>query len=73
MLQTIILFEFNSSYRGSLFDAEKAQVVVDAISYDYVKGAEIDYTQELIGSSFKISQNPNASSECGCKISFQAK
>jgi iron-sulfur cluster assembly accessory protein len=54
-------------------DNESAQVLIDAISYPYLANAEIDFTEELIGSAFKIANNPNASTECGCKISFQAK
>lgn len=52
---------------------EEPVVLIDAISYPYLAGSEIDFTEELIGSAFKIASNPNASSECGCKISFQAK
>lgn len=54
-------------------DEGEVRVIIDAVSYPYLDGVEIDYVEELIGSSFKIASNPNASSECGCKISFQAK
>ncbi|KAI3636146.1 hypothetical protein MIR68_005498 [Amoeboaphelidium protococcarum] len=49
------------------------QVYIDAISYPFLHKAEIDYQDELIGSSFKVIHNPNSQSECGCHISFQAK
>lgn len=48
-------------------------LLMDSVSYPFLAGAEIDFVDELIGTSFKISKNPNAESECGCKISFQAK
>ena len=48
-------------------------VLVDTVSYPYLAGVEVDFVDEIIGTSFKIAQNPNAASECGCKISFQAK
>ena len=36
---------------------------------ELIKGSKIDYVEELIGSSFKIT-NPQASSSCGCGTSF---
>ncbi len=44
-------------------------VVVDAISLQYLMGAEIDYEDNLEGARFVI-RNPNASSTCGCGSSF---
>jgi iron-sulfur cluster insertion protein len=35
----------------------------------YLQGAEIDYKEDLQGSSFSI-KNPNAQSTCGCGSSF---
>ncbi|MFK7937921.1 MAG: HesB/IscA family protein [Roseovarius sp.] len=45
------------------------KVVVDAVSLPFLAGATIDYTEELIGARFVI-DNPNASSSCGCGVSF---
>ena len=47
----------------------KVNVLVDDVSLNLIKGSKIDYVNELIGSSFKIS-NPQASSSCGCGTSF---
>ncbi len=44
-------------------------VLVDAMSYPYIAGSEVDYQEGLQGSRFVI-QNPNASSTCGCGASF---
>ena len=44
-------------------------VLVDAMSYPYLVGAEIDYIEDLSGSQFSVT-NPNASSTCGCGNSF---
>ena len=44
-------------------------VLVDALSAQYVEGAEIDYVEDLMGSEFKI-RNPNATTTCGCGSSF---
>ena len=50
-------------------DLTQQNVVVDKSSLDLLKGSEIDFAEELIGSSFKIS-NPKTKSSCGCGISF---
>jgi iron-sulfur cluster assembly accessory protein len=44
-------------------------VLIDPISVQYMEGAEIDYVDDLIGSSFKIN-NPVATASCGCGTSF---
>ncbi len=45
------------------------KVLVDSTSLEFLKGAELDYVDDLIGSSFKVN-NPNAASSCGCGTSF---
>jgi len=47
------------------------QLLIDPMSYQYLVGAEIDYTEGLEGSQFVI-RNPNATSTCGCGSSFSA-
>lgn len=44
-------------------------VVIDDVSLDLLKGSEVDFVEDLIGSYFAI-RNPNASSTCGCGSSF---
>ena len=44
-------------------------VLVDSISVNYMKGAEIDFVDDLIGAAFKV-KNPNATASCGCGTSF---
>ncbi|BBO19825.1 MAG: putative iron-sulfur cluster insertion protein ErpA [Rhodocyclaceae bacterium] len=44
-------------------------LLIDPMSYQYLVGAEIDYTEGLEGAQFVI-KNPNASSTCGCGSSF---
>ena len=67
---------------GFTFDEETAEddttmqkngvtLLVDPMSYQYLVGAEIDYTEGLEGSQFII-KNPNATSTCGCGSSFAA-
>ena len=44
-------------------------LLIDAMSYQYLVGAEIDYKDDLEGAQFVI-KNPNATSSCGCGSSF---
>jgi iron-sulfur cluster assembly accessory protein len=44
-------------------------VLIDSTSLEFLKGAEIDFVDDLIGASFKVN-NPNATSSCGCGTSF---
>jgi len=48
---------------------DEFKVLVDSMSMTYLTGAEIDYKEDLMGSSFSI-KNPNATTTCGCGSSF---
>ncbi|MBX3487972.1 iron-sulfur cluster insertion protein ErpA [Parvibaculum sp.] len=52
-----------------VLERDGVTVLIDAVSVNYLAGSEIDYTDDLIGSAFKIN-NPNATSSCGCGTSF---
>lgn len=52
-----------------LIERDGARVVVDPVSLDFVKGAELDFVDDLIGASFKM-KNPNVTASCGCGTSF---
>ncbi len=65
---------------GFTFDEEAAEddirvtndgvtLVVDPMSFQYLMGAEVDYTENLQGAQFVI-RNPNATTTCGCGSSF---
>lgn len=45
------------------------QLLVDAVSFQYLAGAEIDYQEDIQGAQFII-RNPNAKTTCGCGSSF---
>ena len=47
----------------------KSRLAIDPVSLDFLKGAQIDFVDDLMGSSFKI-DNPNATASCGCGTSF---
>jgi len=59
--------------KGSMdkeFDFEGLELIVDATSFMYLDGCEIDYLETLEESGFKFN-NPNVKSTCGCGKSFQ--
>jgi iron-sulfur cluster assembly accessory protein len=46
-----------------------ATVLIDPVSLNYMAGAEIDFVDDLIGTSFRVN-NPKATASCGCGTSF---
>ena len=62
-------FDQNLKKNDKVFKFSKIQVVIDPISLGFLKGSQLDFVNDMIGSYFKIS-NPNASSTCGCGTSF---
>ena len=60
-------FSFDNQIEES--DSKYENIVIDKTSLDMLKGSNIDFAEELIGSSFKIS-NPKTKSSWGCGISF---
>src|SRR5262249_7767728 len=48
------------------------KVVVDPLSINYIKGASVDYVEDVMGGGFKI-DNPNAVRSCGCGSSFSTE
>ena len=55
----------------SVMEKDGVKLLIDPMSYQYLTGAEIDYTEGLEGAQFVI-KNPNATSTCGCGSSFSA-
>ena len=53
----------------TVVERDGVKLVVDPMSFQYLEGAEVDYTEGLEGSRFIIN-NPNASTTCGCGSSF---
>jgi iron-sulfur cluster insertion protein len=53
----------------SVMEKYGVKLLIDPMSYQYLVGAEIDYTEGLEGAQFVI-KNPNAQSTCGCGSSF---
>ena len=54
------------------FTCHGVKVVVDPHSMPYIKGASVDYVEDVMGGGFKI-DNPNAVRSCGCGSSFSTE
>ncbi|KAK9822474.1 hypothetical protein WJX81_007311 [Elliptochloris bilobata] len=55
------------------FERDGVALVVDAVSYEFVRGASVDFVDSLIKSTFEVVENPNSASSCGCGSSFTPK
>jgi len=64
-------FKYDFSFTNQVEESDLKQnnILIDQSSLDMLKGSKIDFAEELIGDSFKIS-NPKTKSSCGCGISF---
>ena len=68
-------FQYNFSFEDQrndddlVIERNGAAVLVDSTSLELLKGSELDYVEEMVGSSFQV-KNPNATSSCGCGNSF---
>lgn len=71
-------FQYGMALEGNIreedttYEFEGVKVVVDEVSINYLRGATVDYVDDIMGSGFKI-ENPNAVSSCGCGSSFRTK
>ncbi|KAM3595568.1 uncharacterized protein V6R79_025371 [Siganus canaliculatus] len=63
----------NRTEDDRVFEQEGVGVIVDQDSLEFVKGATIDFTQELIRSTFLVLKNPQADHGCSCGSSFSVK
>ena len=68
-------FQYGFTFDEELQDGDTSvmnggvTLLIDPMSYQYLVGAEIDYTEGLEGAQFVI-RNPNAKTTCGCGSSF---
>ncbi|MGH8475111.1 MAG: iron-sulfur cluster insertion protein ErpA [Methylococcales bacterium] len=62
-------FDNEISEDDTAVERDGVTVLIDSTSIEYLKGAEIDYKDDLNGAQFII-RNPNAATTCGCGSSF---
>ncbi|CAA7259146.1 unnamed protein product [Cyclocybe aegerita] len=61
-------------YHFSHPSIKPSNILVDAVSLSLLNGSTIDFSTELIGSSFRVAHNPQAKgSGCGCGVSWELK
>jgi iron-sulfur cluster insertion protein len=68
-LQYGFTFDELTNDDDTVMEKSGVKLLIDPMSYQYLIGAEIDYTEGLEGAQFVI-KNPNATSTCGCGSSF---
>lgn len=56
-----------------VFEQGGVGIIVDQDSLEFVKGSTVDFTQELIRSTFQVLKNPQADHGCSCGSSFSVK
>jgi iron-sulfur cluster insertion protein len=64
-------FDETQAEDDTVVEKSGVTLLIDPMSFQYLAGAEIDYTEGLNGAQFVI-KNPNATSTCGCGSSFSA-
>ena len=62
-------FDEISADDDTAIESEGVTLLVDPMSFQYLAGSEVDYTEGLEGSRFVVT-NPNAVTTCGCGVSF---
>ena len=67
-----LTLEENKTNTDQVFESNGVKIVVDPISINYLKDAEVDFIGNETGGGFSI-KNPNAKSTCGCGQSFSTE
>ena len=62
-------FDEDVAEDDTVIDRNGVQLLVDVLSYPYLIGSEVDYSEGLEGARFVVN-NPNATTTCGCGSSF---
>lgn len=65
-------FETKKEEDDMVIEEHGVKLLIDSYSIDYLKGANVDYVESLMGSGFKIN-NPNVTKSCSCGSSFSTE
>jgi len=66
-----LTFDYNQKEFDKVYESNGIKIFCDIKSWVYVKGTEIDFSDDLLSGGFKLN-NPNANRTCGCGTSFSA-
>lgn len=69
-MQYGMAFEAAPRVGDTVLEVEGVKLLVDPQSMSYIRGAQIDYVESLMGGGFRV-DNPNAVTSCGCGHSFR--
>ena len=65
-------FEAGPSSGDHVIQGDDLTVIIDDVSLEFLKSAELDYVEDMMGGSFLV-KNPDTEKSCGCKMSFSPK
>ena len=66
-----LTFDNNKGEFDKIYISRGVKILCDVKSWFYVKGTEIDFSDDMLSGGFKLN-NPNANRTCGCGTSFSA-
>ena len=66
-----LTFDNKEDEFDKIFESKGIKIICDLKSWFYVRGTEIDFSDDLLSGGFKLN-NPNANKTCGCGTSFSA-
>tara|TARA_Y100001935_G_C17174896_1_gene442115 strand:+ start:291 stop:641 length:351 start_codon:yes stop_codon:yes gene_type:complete len=66
-----LTFDNQEEEFDKIFESKGIKIICDLKSWFYVRGTEIDFSDDLLSGGFKLN-NPNANKTCGCGTSFSA-
>ena len=66
-----LTFDDKEEEFDKIYESKGVKIICDIKSWFYVKGTEIDFSDDLLSGGFKLN-NPNANKTCGCGTSFSA-
>ena len=66
-----LTFDEKEKEFDKIYTSEGIKIVCDLKSWFYVKGTEVDFSDDLLSGGFQL-KNPNANRTCGCGTSFSA-
>ncbi len=68
-----IIEEGEPNHDDKLFEQHSCRLVVDEASFEFLKGATVDFESDVMRTAFVVLQNPNSENACGCGSSFAVK
>ncbi len=68
-----IIEEGEPNHDDKVFEQHSCRLVVDEASFEFLKGATVDFESDVMRSTFVVVNNRNSENACGCGSSFAVK